>query len=567
MKKLLPLILVLFLAVISDLYPQDRVDAVESFTPSRVMLFVKTSRVKNAVVSLKFVVDNLLSPEHAEKFNKKKNDIKNRLGFDPMDIESLKNAGIDVNRTASLAIYPKGSRGEERILLFIPVMDDRTFPLKFVEVLKRISANNNADIYPAITEYNGHTMYQIRRDVFTAAFDGVFIIASAGDLLRSVIDTKVNNAGYLALDPMYADYIAKTKKNYDLRAFATRDFLKDIMKKEEKKNTEPPPSKDEKKGPADSAFNDAVMTNVRYVAGVAQNQPSVRSELEKLSVGPSPFNAVDYAFIGGSVKPTEIDIDLAARFNNASAPVNTFLDIMKTGSSGKSLYVKNATTFAFISLDFNKIEELCKNATAGCAYYSSIKEQIREEMGIDFDRDIVPSYSGVLNIFAGQPRGAGGGYVFYFPIDDPAQGKKAWEKSSAYLAGKFKNTERYGTAPIGGVKSFWYVDAKNNRNYVACDRRGLYLGNDRELMATVLAGKEIGDRSVKDDVISRLGANVFFLAHIKKESYFGTLLTLFTYRAKGLSAVINKMTDLYVTGEKVDGFISLNVKTRLMKRQ
>jgi len=567
MKRILPFILVLLLAVLSDVYPQDRVDAVESITPSRVMLFVKTSRIKNAVVSLKFVVDNLLSPEHAGKFNKKKDEIKNRLGFDPMDIESLKRAGIDVNRTASLAIYPKGSRGEEHILLFIPVMDDKTFPLKFVEVLKRISGNNNADIYPAITEYSGHTMYQIRRDVFTAAFDGVFIIASTGDLLRSVIDSKINNTGYLALDPMYADCITKTKKYYDLRAFATRDFLKDVMKKQEKKNPEPAPDKEDKKGPADSAFNEAVRTNVRYVADVAQNQPSVRSELEKLAVGPSPFNAVDYAFIGGSVKPTEIDIDLAARFNNASVTVNTFLDIMKTGSSGKSLYVKNATTFAFVSLNFNKIEELCKNATAGCAFYNSIKEQIRKEMGIDFDRDIVPSYSGVLNVFTGQPRGAGGGYVFYFPIDDPARGKKAWEKSSAYLAGKFKNTERYGAATIGGVKSFWYVDGKNNKNYVACDRRGLYLGNDQELMAAVMAGKEIGDKNVKDAVISRLGANVFFLAHIKKESYFGTLLALFTYRARGLSAVINKMTDLYVTGEKIDNFISLNVKTKLMKRQ
>ncbi len=567
MKKIMPVILMLLCAGFTDLYSQDRVDAVESFTPSRVMLFVKTSRVKNAVVSLKFVVDNLLSPEHAEKFNKKKNDIKNRLGFDPMDIESLKNAGIDVDRTASLVIYPKGTRGEERILLFIPVMDDKTFPLKFVEVLKRMSANNNADIYPAITEYSGYTMYQIRRDVFATAFDGVFVIGSTGDLLRSVIDTKVNNTGYLALDPMYADYISKTKKDYDLRAFATRDFLKDVMKKQEQKNPKPAPDTGDKKGPADSAFNDAVLTNVNYVADIAQNQPSVRSEMEKLAAGPSPFNSIDYAFIGGSVKPTEIDIDVAARFNIDGGRVSVLQELIKTGASGRSIYVKNATTFAFISLNFNKIEELCKNATAGCAFYNNITERIREEVGIDFDKDIVPSYSGVLNVFAGQPRGAGGGYVFYFPIDDPAQGKKAWEKSSAYLAGKYKNTERYGAVTIGGVKSFWYVDGKNNKNYVSCDRRGLYLGNDRELMGAVMAGKEIGDKSVKDDVISRLGANVFFLAHVKRESYFGTLLTLFTYRARGLSAVINKMTDLYVTGEKIDNFISLNVKTKLMKRQ
>lgn len=564
MKKSLPLILALLIASISNIYPQERVDSVESITPTGVMLFIKTSRVKQAVVSLKFIVDNLLSKEDADKFNRKKDDIKNKLGFDPMDIESLKNAGIDVGRTASMAIYPKGRRDEERILLFIPVLDDKTFPLKFVEILKRIGGNDKADVYPAITEYNGHTLYQIGRDIFTTAFDGVFIVGSTGDLLRSVIDTKVNNSGFLALDPLYSDCLAKTKKNYDLSAFVTRDFLKDVMKKDVKKETGP--QKEEKKNSGDSAFNDAVLTNVNYMVQAAGSQPSVRSELDKLSTGPSPFNSVDYAFLGGSVKPAEVDVDIAARFNNTSGTVNTFLDVMKTGATGKALYVKNATTYAFLSLNFNKIEELCRNSVAGCTYYDGIKGQIKEELGIEFDRDILPYYNGVMNIVAGQPKGAGGGYLLYLPMDDPAQGKKAWEKSSAYCAEKFKGTERYGTAKIGGERAFWYVDSKNSRIYVACDRRGLYMGNDQELMAAALAGREIGEKSVRDDVMSRLGGNVFFLTHIKKESYFGTLLTLLAYRTREISGIIDKMTDLYIIGEKADNFVSMAIKIKLMKR-
>ncbi len=565
MKKIVPLILMLLLAVISEIYPQERVDIVESITPSRVMLFVKTSRVKHAVVSLKFVVDNLLSREHAEKFNQRIAAIRNKIGIDPMDIESLKNAGIDVDRTASMAIYAKGRRDEERILLFIPVMDDKTFPLKFVKILKRMGGNDKADVYPAITEYNGHTMYQIGRDVFTTAFDGVFIVGSTGELLHSVIDVKMNNTGYLALDPMYNDYLSKTRKNYDLRAFATRDFLKDVMKKGGKQDGDQ--QKNEKKGSSENAFTGAVLTNVNYMVDMAQNQPSVRSELDKLSTGPSPLNAVDYAFLGGSVKPAEIDIDIAARFNNTSGAMNTFLGIMKTGATARALHVKNAATYAFLSLNFNKIEELCRNSAAGCAYYTRIKDQIREETGIDFDKDIVPYYSGVMNVIAGQPKGAGGGYILYLPIDDPSRGKKAWEKSSAYLADKFKGTERYGTAMIGGVKSFWYVDSKNSRIYVACDRRGLYTGNDRELMSAVLASREIGEKGVNDDVISRLGGNVFFLTHIRKDSYFGALLTLLSYRAKEISGVINNMTDLYIIGEKIDTFVTLTIKLKLMKRR
>ncbi len=565
MKKTLPLILVLLLALVVDIYPQERVDDVESITPSGVMFFIKTSRVKQAVVSLKYVVDNLLSRDDADKFNRKKDEIRNKIGFDPMDIESLKNAGIDISRTASMAIYAKGRHDEERILLFIPVLDEKTFPLKFVEILKKMSGSDKTDMYPAITDYKGHAMYQIRRDVFATAFDGVFIVGSTGELLRSVIDVKMNNSGYLALDPLYSDYLSKTKKNYDLRVFATRDFLKDVLKKDVKKDAEP--KKEDKKDSGDSAFNEAVLTNVQYMVEVAGGQPTVRSELDKLSTGPSPFNSVEYAFLGGTVKPTEIDIDIAAHFNNTSGTVNTFLEVMKTGATGKALYVKNAATYAFISLNYNKIVELCKSSTAGCSYYASIKEQVREEMGIDFDKDIVPYYSGVMNIVAGQPKGAGGGYLLYLPMNDPAQGKKAWEKSSAYLADKFKGTERYGTMKIGGEKSFWYVDSKNSRIYVVCDRRGLYMGNDQELMGAALAGMEIGEKGIKDDVLSRLGGNVFFLTHIKKESYFGTLLTLFAYRAREISGIIDKMTDLYIIGEKTENFVSLTIKIKLMKRK
>jgi len=64
-----------------------------------------------------------------------------------------------------------------------------------------------------------------------------------------------------------------------------------------------------------------------------------------------------------------------------------------------------------------------------------------------------------------------------------------------------------------------------------------------------------------------MGDNVFFLAHVKKESYFGSLLMLYSYRAKEISGFIEKMTDLYVIGEKKDNFVSLGIVVKLMKRK
>lgn len=565
MNKIISLVAALLLAVAAGAYSQERIDVVESFTPSSAVFFLKTARVKNAIVSLKYIVDNLLSREYADKFNRKKEEIKAKTGIDPMDIESLRNAGIDVNRTMSLAIYAKGRQNEERVLLFIPVLDDKTFPLKFVEVLKKLSKRESSDLYPAITDYNGYSLYQISRDVFTTAVDGVFIIGSTGELVRSVIDVKKNNTGYLALDPLYSDCLARTKKNYDLRVFMTRDFLKDVMKPVRKDDGDL--RKEDKKESNEKASNDGMLMNVHYLVETAGNQPSVRSELDKFSTGPSPFNSVDYAFVGGSVTPAEVAIDLAARFNNTSGTVNSFLSVIKTGTSGRALYVKNAAAYAYVSLDYGRIAELCSGSAAGCAYYGQFRDQVARELGLDFEKDIVPYYSGVVNVIAGQPKGGGGGYVLYFPIDDAARGKKAWEKSSAYCAGKFKGTERYGTATIGGERAFWYIDEKNSKNYVVCDKRGFYLGNDQELAAAALAGREIGQKSLKDDVMGRLGDNVFFLAHVKKESYFGSLLMLYSYRANEISGLVEKMTDLYVIGDKKDNFVSLGIVVKLMKRK
>jgi hypothetical protein len=569
MKKHMLIVLIIFCSLVTGGYSQERADVVEAITPSSAMLFIKTSRIKNLVVSVKFVADNLLHKDYAEKFTRKINEIKTKIGIDPMEIESLKKAGIDVERTASMAMYPEGKRNEERILLFIPVLDEKTFPLKFVEIIKKMAGTEKADLYPTITEYKNYTIYQIHKDIFTTAMDGVFIVGSSGELIRNVIDVKVDNTGYLAIDPMYVDFQSKFKKNYDLRAFVTRDFLKETVKRHIKADTnqKKDEKKEEKKDTGPSAFNKAMLMEAAYIADAAGNQPSARSELDRLSSGPSLFNAVDYGFLGVSVNPSEIDIDVAARFNNSSGTVNTFLEVIKTGMSGRALYVKNASTYAYVSFDYNKIEELCKASAAGCGYYAQFKDEIRNDLGIDFDKDVVPSYSGVLNIIAGQPKGAGGGYLFYLPMNDPAQGKKVWEKSSGFLKEKFKGTERYGTAKIGGMESFWYIDSKNNKNYMVSDKRGVYLGNDPELIGMALSSKDISKPEATDGVINKLGGNVFFLTYMKKDSFFGALLMLYAYRNKEISGIVNNMTDLYLIGEKSDAMLSFGLKIKLMKRK
>jgi hypothetical protein len=564
----------IFLFPASGSNPQERADVVESITPSTAMLFMKTARIKDLLESMNFVANNLLPQSLFDTINKKKDDFKNKTGIDLLDIESLNKTGVDTERTVSLALYPSGRRDENRIVLFIPVKNEKTFPLKFVEILKKATGSETLDLYPVITEYRSHTIYQIQKDIFSTAFDGVFILASTGELVRSIIDVKESNSGYLSLDPKYIDYLGKTKKNYDIRAFATRDFFKWAVSsmrmprdriREEKKKAEP--NKDKQAfGP--KTLNAARLFNVQHTPEAGADKEGLKkSESDKFFKGPSQFNAVDYVSLGAAVRPTDIDIDLAIQFNNTSSGVNTFLELIKTGLSDRALYVKNAATFAYVSIDCNKIEELCRTRGAGCAYYAEFKDEIRNELGIDFEREFIPFYSGVVNIIASQPKGSGGGYVLYFSMIDPAHNKVMWDKIAAYLKEKFKNTDRFGYEKIGAADSFWYIDSKNSKIYFVYDTRGMYIGNDTELVNTALSSKTIKEAPPGDDIIQKLGNNVFFLSFIKKESFFGALIMLQAFRNKELSAIVEKMTDIYVIGEKIDSYISLDITVKLMKRK
>ena len=541
MKKILLCTLIASIALAAGVYPQDRADVVESITPAPVTLFVKTSRLKSFLVSLKFVSDNLLSAESAGKLRSKTDGFKSRTGVDILDIASLEAAGVDVGRSAGFAMYPSGPRGEDRMLIFLPIMDEKTFPLKFVEFLKKSAATETADVYPVITEYGGHTMYQIRRDIFTTALDGEFVIGSTGELVRSVIDVKSKSAGHLALDPGYIDSLAKNTRSYDLRAFASRDFLKDVMKERKKR------AEENADRPAD--------------------KPTPDKEIDKFSSGPSLFNAVDYAFLGASAKPASVDIDMALKFNRTSGTVNTFLDVVKTGANGRVLSVKNATAHVFAAFDYAKIDELCRGGAPGCEYYASFKQKVKEDLGIDFQADIAPSFSGVMNLVTGEPKGAGSGYVLYLPMNDAAKSGSVLEKAAAYLREKYRDTERFGTATVGGAKSYWYIDAKSGKTYLSRDKKGLYMATDVELLAAAMAAKETGQVQLAGGPVRKVGNNVFFMTIIKKESFFGALLMLYGSRSAEVGGFIDKIQEITAVSEKIEDYVTLGINLGLAKRK
>jgi hypothetical protein len=141
------------------------------------------------------------------------------------------------------------------------------------------------------------------------------------------------------------------------------------------------------------------------------------------------------------------------------------------------------------------------------------------------------------------------------------------DKAAAYLKEKYKGTTRFGVAKIAGSQSPWYIDSKNNKIFLLSDGRGLYLGNDQELMATAVSSKAGGLPGSGTEALNSKGGGVFFLASMKKESFFGAMLMLYAYRDKDVGGVVDRMTDLSVIGEKSDSLLSLSLTIRLAPRR
>ena len=536
MKKYMPLLIVVLMLFAQPSSPQERADLVEAFTPASAVCVVKTSRLNKFMTALNTAIQKFFPQKEAESISKMRSEIKAKTGVDFLDVESLKKAGIDTNRTASLAIFPKGARGEGQFLIFLPVNDVKAFPLAFIAFFRK--ASRNTEEYPVISPYRDFTVYQIGKDMFITSFDATCAIGSTGEIIRKVIDVKADNTGHLAVDPRYADYLNRYTRSGDLSVYMTRELLKEATAKARRQMSEG--SSTEQQAPKEG-----------------------ETEIDRFMKGPSPFNAVDYASLDLSASGTRVDASVSIRFNEQDPSVNAVMNVIRLGAAGNALYLRGAATYIFLSLDLPKLEEFCSGKATGCSSYQDFKDSLHQELGIDIAKDIAPFINGPINIIAGQPKGAGGGFCIYLPLRDN-QSKKVWDASSAYLKNKFHGTERFG---VSGANTYWYIDGKNVRTSVAWNEKGIYLSNDPALLNQTMAAKDMTDAPADDALAARLGKNVFFLAMIKKDSFFGALLSLYANREQWLSPLINQMEEFWVIGEKNGLFVTFEASVHIRKKK
>lgn len=541
MKKLYFAVIVILLAG-SVTFGQMAGDT-ESLTPSDVNLFVKSREISRLIKTLNYVVFNLMDEQQRGNIISERNKFRDKTGIDYFDENSIRNAGIDTSRPVSFANFDKDNM-DEVMLLFLPVLNEKEFPLKFIELIKKINADNpDVKISTTTVPYKNITVYQVKNDLFLASADGYLLIGSTSDIIRRAIDVRASRNGTLILDDNYKDYLTKDKNRYDLNAFVTKKFIMQL---------------NSKSGGNNDSYGFYSFKN--FI--LAQSDSGIQME-DKGSV----FDSIDYISAGVGFEGNKFQLNASAKLAKDNPYVDMLLGFLKTGVQDKSLYIPTADTTLFMSVNLKYLDNLCKGEIAWCTQYNSFKQQLKTEPGIDFEKDFIPYHTGGVNLMA-LDSGASGGMgdiLVFVPMTDPKKIEELWTKIRKGMQTKYG--KKFGDEKIGGKKGFWFIDESQMRFFVGYDQRGIYAGNSTGLMKSGMNSSTV-DAAVNSGRYGKvINDKTFFLLNIKKNTFLKTLLQMRAQGNPDIARSMNRIGEIFLYCEKKDGLISIDFEVGIKESE
>ncbi len=542
------LVLIIFLTLCFELRTQEQ--RFETIVPGSPLLLLTTSEIRNFVKSLKFAVENLLSDQDRTKVMSEIDRINNRTGINILDGESLTKAGIDISRKAALAYYTESEPGKDRMAIFLPVTNDKTFPLNFIDIIKKGSGRQNTDLYPVVTSYRDRSIYQIQSDIFTTSLSGTFMIASTGELVHKAVDAFTGNGNSLAQDPCYIGYTQKKRENTDLDLYLSGEFFVTALKKFLQS---PSGAQRQVQGMEDrGGFNSfLVALNGEYDPGNERDEKSPGKD--------GAFQSLNYAAAGITLDKEKLSIDLSADFNRSDSAVNAVLDTFKTGIITDALYLADANTFISCAFDPLVIDEFCRKDGFMCTYYKNFTATIFKELGLDCAADIFPSFNGVLSFFMGSDMypTLNSSTALVIPLKSRAVLSSLKKKTASHLSKTGKRDEAYGETDIRGNAAYWYYNPGGKKKVVAFDRKALYWGGNPDYIGISMDAERLVKTSQTSLPVGRLDGETFLIGQIRKASLLKTLLLMQQGSAGRGMSFFSKTGDINFKGKKIDGSIFL----------
>ncbi len=563
-------LILLFMTSVTGAQTRSNHSTPADLVPSSAIMYIQTSRLSSAVPAAAYFIGSLLPAENAKKVEAWRDNFKTKTGVDVLDAASLSKAEIDVSRPAAMA-YLDAEKESERIMILVPVKNEKTFPQRFVEVLKKLNRDKPAlDLHPAVSRHNNHAVYRMMKDVFFTGIKGYLAVASSKDIITSVIDM---GAAPLSSEPLFTDYTAKKRAGNDLDIYLKRTFLKQIseggLKKAENglNGGEKADADDEREGDSDEK-SEPPATGEKAPG----REPGGKNALSMIRAQTDFF---DYVAVAFARTKEGVSVDFGAALTGGNPSTALLAELFRPGLPAYLLAAPDPLAYHYVSFDLKALDVFCrKNASTPeyaqmCEQYKKFKKSTGGSLGIEMDEDFLPWFGGYFNVIMRKARIAGtlDNFVMYVPMTDG-------EKASAFIkklrgAAKEKNTEEgaFGNERIDAIPSFWFKDKRGNRISVLADERGVFIANNTEFLRMVLAG-ENKQSAPAAGLFGNPGADTFLLSFLKieKESYMKALLMFLMYNAGPHAAgIVNRIDTVSVMGRRAGNYYSLTLAFRLLE--
>jgi hypothetical protein len=134
------------------------------------------------------------------------------------------------------------------------------------------------------------------------------------------------------------------------------------------------------------------------------------------------------------------------------------------------------------------------------------------------------------------------------------------------LKKKHRGKGKYGETGVGKRPVFWILDNKGKKRFYTYDRRGLYIGSGSDLLRWGMKTERIQNSGMTSIYTGKIGPRVFFLLHMKKESFLSGMMKMRAARNRDLKNSVNRMGDVYLRGMKNGSFLSFDLDIEIREK-
>ena len=513
MKKILLFILIPIMCM--PIIAANEEFLIESITPASTSVFVKTLPIRNLLRSVNGFINHTFTASQKKDLLKSVEEFKTKTGIDLLNEANLRRAGVDITKPMAYAIANAG-KPEEKILIFIPVLDPKTAPLKISQVLSVLSDD---EIEPVISKHKDVEILKVK-DAFYFAAAAYCVIASNESFVKQVIDLASGEGAALNADPMYQKYLLNINKRNEINGYIKPDF-QGIQKM------------------LDSNFG-------------------------------KDKSAIEYLSFGLTLNPQRIAISFGAEYSGGTSEIASLIDVLKSGNTAVSLYNNRTLIYGLLSLDPEKLQPFLTAKLANPRdNLSREAAKLNRITGVNIADEFVPNMGGAISVYMENP--LTGDYVVFMPMKDAAKTKAFMTKFEEVMKARFEAEKRFAATTINKVPGFWVRDPKGKRTFYCSNARGIFIGTSTELITRVMGFQPISEIKTKDATLNKIDENLFMIARIRRNDLLGQFIMGQLSRQGLISAgdmaelskTASRIGDIFLTGSKKKNYIEIQLDVSL----